>query len=356
MPALASQHQDVLRAVKRVVDSGSYILGTEGKQLEKEISAFTGMKWAISVANGTDALILALLYLRHMHPTLRGEGLVATVANSAPATVAAIRRAGFAPVFIDVLPSGLMDPKDLKKKLHGKIMAVVPVHLYGQIADMKAIDELCQRYETAIIEDAAQSLGSADKFKSPRVLAKCVSFYPTKNLGALGDGGMVLTDIDYVNTIIRSLRNYGMDEFGRVVIQNGFNSRLDEIQAAILREKLNNLNQVNYQRSMLAAHYCGSLVNKVQHREYDITQNYHLFTIRHPYRAQIIQALKHEGIETKIHYPYPAHKYPADESYVYLPKTVRHCETVLSLPLWPGMTTMEVEKVSEIVNRVVENA
>jgi len=336
--------------MERVLESDHYILGKEVDALEKEVAEFAGMSYGIGVANGTDAITLALLYIRYNRSVHKDGALVATVANSAPATVVAIRRAGCIPVFVDVLSNGLMDPADLKRKMHGKIMAVVPVHLYGQIADMWEIDEICKQYDTPIVEDAAQALGSLNEFKSDRLKARCVSFYPTKNLGAIGDGGMILTDNKFVDTIVRSLRNYGMDGTGNVLLHRGFNSRLDELQAAILRERLKDLLMYSYQRQTIAAKYFQMLHPMAVHRTFSNQENYHLFTIKHPNRRHLQDVLKGKKIETKVHYPVPAHKYTTEHMYVTLPETERHCAEVLSLPLWPGMETADIVRVCKVVN------
>lgn len=349
-PVLTDQRGKIEDAIKRVLDSGSFILGKEVEALEREVAEFAGMRFGIGVANGTDAITLALLQLRSNTSIHKDRALVATVANSAPATVVAIRRAGCMPVFVDVLKNGLMNPEDLARKIHLKILAVVPVHLYGQIANMWEIDEICKQYDTAIVEDAAQALGSLNEFESDRLKARCVSFYPTKNLGAIGDGGMVLTNDKYVNWIVRRLRNYGLDDFGNVLLHNGFNSRLDELQAAILRERLKDLPLYNFERQNLAFNYFQLLNKSVLHRAFSQYENYHLFTITHNNRNWLKEKLEARGIETKIHYPVAANTYKTEHMYSSLPETKQHCESVLSLPLWPGMSIKEVSRVCWAVN------
>jgi len=349
-PVMEDQKGKIQDAMNRVLASGSFILGNEGRALEEEVAKYVWIDYGIGVANGTDAITLALLYIRH-HKSIYADGaLVATVANSAPATAVAIRRAGCCPVYVDVLPNGLMDPDDLRRKLHKKIIAVVPVHLYGQIANLEAIDEACDRYDTPIVEDAAQAMGSDLSFRSKREILKCVSFYPTKNLGALGDGGMILTNSPYADLVLRHLRNYGLDRDGNIVIRRGFNSRLDELQAAILRERLKDLDLYNFQRQQIAKKYFQMLHPQVLHREFNSLENYHLFTIRHPNRPWLQDQLLKAGIETKIHYKHPAHKYFIEDMYITLPETQRHCSEVLSLPLWPGMDTTDIVRVCSAVN------
>lgn len=353
---MRTQQTAIQEAINRVLDSGHYILGPEVEALEWEVSAEMGMRYGVGVANGTDAITLALLALKHQKSIINShQALVATVANSAPPTVVAIRRAGCTPVFIDVLPNGLMDPADLSAKMRREIMAVVPVHLYGQSAQMLAISSVCERFSTPIIEDAAQAIGTFIEHKSKFLFARCVSFYPTKNLGAIGDGGMILTDNYYVKEVIKRLRVYGLNETGNVALPNGFNSRLDELQAAILRERLKDMRIFQSIRRAIATEYFEMLNPVILHRTYNQNENYHLFTIRYGNRNYLQEQLKDKGIETKVHYPVPAHQYHIEGMYVFLPETVALCREVLSLPLWPGMTPENVRTVCKAVNESLPN-
>ncbi len=349
-PAIAEQRDGINDAIKAVIDRGVFVGGFEVKTFERAIANIIGCDYAISCANGTDALILTLLALSLESDQNKKD--VITVANSAPATVAAIRKAGLNPVFVDVLPNGLMNLEKACLLFSLNTLALMPVHLYGQVVDLTNIVGMCQDAGIYIVEDAAQAYGSFQLEKN-KSTAKCLSFYPTKNLGALGDGGMVLTNSVYLANNIHVLKNYGMDKNRNIYMPGGFNSRLDELQAAILITKMENFKNCQQMRHNLAKMYFALLPDELLHREYQADENYHLFTIRTKHRAALKKFLEENGVETAIHYPRPAHRYFIEKTEWSLPETEALCNEVLSLPLWPGMKIEQVVTVANLISDFV---
>lgn len=326
-PVISDQRQKIDEAIKRVLDSGVFIQGEEVKAFEKELAAYCGVKYCISCANGTDAIKLALYAAK----LTTGRDKVLTVANSAPATMAAVMDTGMTWEYLDINKYGLIKYDDFVAR---KDVINLIVNLYGQVKSYgKFIGEF-------VIEDGAQSLGTNGFCKTVADIWT-TSFYPTKNLGALGDGGAVLTNNENLATLIREMCNYGLDK-NKFMIHKGWNSRLDEMQAAILRERLKDLNMYCDERRKLAKLYDICLDDCVKHREYVPEENYHLYTIRASRRNDLQSFLSVCGIQTIVHYP--------KSVYHDLPITKKFQEEVLSLPLWPGMTSMQVVKVAEVVN------
>lgn len=351
-PALAEQRVDIDEAIKKVLDSGVFINGPEVKVFEEAIANILGMSYGVSCANGTDAITLTLLALSKFTDHNRNE--VITVANSAPATVAAICNAGLSPVFVDVLPNGLMDLEKACLLFNPNTLALLPVHLYGQVVNLDSVYGMAMDAGIFIVEDAAQAYGSSDLTKNHTT--KCISFYPTKNLGALGDGGMVVTNSVTLANMIHRLKNYGLNKQRCIMDSNGFNSRLDEIQATILITKLENFQNLQVARHNIAKMYFNLLPKEILHRQYNAGENYHLFTIRTKSREKLQATLKAAGVDTMIHYPVPACNY-ATMSYQRvnthnenLEETYKICNEILSLPLWPGMTMEQVCYVADIIN------
>jgi dTDP-4-amino-4,6-dideoxygalactose transaminase len=350
-PALAEQRIEIDEAIKRVLDNGVFINGPEVQKLEERFGKeFNG--YGVSCANGTDAITLSLLALSKFADHNQNE--VITVANSAPATVAAICNAGLRPVFVDITPNGLMDLQKACLLFNQNTLALLPVHLYGQILDLTPIQSMAMEAGIFILEDAAQAYGSQGLKHSP--FTKCISFYPTKNLGALGDGGMVVTGAVSLANIIHKLKNYGLNPERCITEANGFNSRLDEMQAAILNVKLERFEINQAARRALAQMYFNLLPTEVLHRDFHYGENYHLFTIRVEHRPQLRTYLSEQGIDTMIHYPVPAcdyatMKYQRNEPFPPdLTETRKFCNEVLSLPLWPGMTMEEVVYICNAIN------
>jgi dTDP-4-amino-4,6-dideoxygalactose transaminase len=341
-------------AVARVLQGGRYILGQEVEGFERDFASYIGVKYGIGVANGTDALVLALKAIG-----VGVEDYVATVAHTAVATVAAIELAGAKPLLLDIDPASFtLDPAALERALAappGRIAAVVPVHLYGQPADLDAILPLARRHGARVIEDCAQSHGA--RFAGRR--AGCFgdlatfSFYPTKNLGALGDGGMVVTSDDALAERLKALREYGWRE--RYVSDiSGMNSRLDELQAAILRVKLVALDADNARRAVIADAYdralAGSTLAPPQRRP-GASHVFHQYVIRSPRRAALREDLAARGIGTNVHYPQPVHLQPAYRGRVALgpgglAESERAAGEVLSLPMYPQLADAQVERVA----------
>ena len=342
-------------AIQRVLDSGWYILGSEVEAFERAFAAYVGVSHAIGVANGTDALELSL------RACGVGPGdLVFTVSHTAVATVAAIELVGATPVLVDIDPvTYTLDPNCLETALAhppaGTPKAVIPVHLYGQPADMPALLELARRCGLYVIEDCAQSHGAvlAGRMTGAWGDIAAFSFYPTKNLGALGDGGMVATANPELAERTRSLRQYGWRQ--RYISEiPGCNSRLDELQAAILRVKLEYLETENARRVALAARYTTALTDSglaLPTCREGAGHVYHQYVVRSRLRDALQAHLRARGIGTLVHYPRAVHPQPAYEGRVpiagSLPHSERAAAEVLSLPIYPELTDEQVDSVAE---------
>ena len=347
--------QEIDDAVRRVLESGWYILGDEVRAFEEEFAAYLGVGHSVGLGNGTEALHLALVACAIGH----GDEVV-TVSHTAVATVAAIELAGAKPVFVDIDPvTYTMDPDLLEKSITSKTKAVLPVHLYGHPAPMEDILAIAREYGLCVIEDCAQAHGA--NYRGKRVGSfgdmGCFSFYPTKNLGALGDGGAVVTSDPELAEKARLLREYGWAE-RYVSYIPGWNSRLDELQAAILRVKLKYLDEDNGARARLAALYIkglsetGLVLPRVRERADHV---YHLFAVGAPDRDRLLAHLHSRDIGAAIHYPVPVHMQPA---YAHLEvrgllETDRVARQIISLPMYPEMTEIEVDAVITAVKEFV---
>ncbi len=350
-------------AVARTLESGWYILGQEIKAFETEFATWLGAAKAVGCGNGTDAIALALRALGI------GPGCaVATVSHTAVATVAAVEMVGATPVLIDIDPDHFtMDPTDLAATLANPpaglppIKAVLPVHLYGQAADLDAIGVLCQRYGLTLIEDCAQAHGATWSGKKVGTFgdAATFSFYPTKNLGALGDGGAVALPSDSMADRVAALRQYGWRTH-YISDDVGMNSRLDEIQAAILRVKLVHLDAANARRQAIAAVYdaaLGGTAIRPPARRPNAGHVFHLYVVRVSNREAVQTGLRAAGIGSGIHYPQPVHIQPAYRGRVALGAagcraTEAAAMEVLSLPLYPELTNGEVDQVASALRRL----
>ena len=341
-------HQaEIDAAIGRVNESGWYILGPEVEAFEAEFAAYIGVKHCVSVANGTDALRIAI---RAAKPYRGGEGI--TVSMSATATVAAIVEAGWEPILLDIHPDHYtLDGESLAEALTAPGMFVVPVHLYGQPARMDAIMKLADERNAIVIEDCAQAHGAiwAGKRTGAFGAAAAFSFYPTKNLGALGDGGAIVTDSNEIAERARLLRMYGWRE-RYISDSHGFNSRLDEIQAAILRVKLHYLDSDNARRIQIAQTYNAAFAD-LDLKLPPTGGVYHQYAIQHPRRDLLRERLAGRGVGTAILYPVPIHLQPAyaDDPPLHLPVTEAFCRNLLCLPMYPELTEAEVERVCEAV-------
>jgi dTDP-4-amino-4,6-dideoxygalactose transaminase len=348
-----SHRAEIDQAISRVLDKGRYILGEEAATFEREFADYIGVRASIGVGSGTEALHLAL----------RACGVgpgdeVITVSHTAVATVSAIELCGATPVLVDIDPrSFTLDPNQLEAAITPRTQVVIPVHLYGQSADLEPILSIARKHNVRMIEDCAQSHGAL--YRSRRTGAwgdmACFSFYPTKNLGAIGDGGLVATNDPQLAENARLLREYGWRE--RYVSDiGGWNTRLDELQAAILRVKLRTLDADNARRRHLAALYdellTASSVALPQAMSYG-EHVYHLYVVRSARRDELQAFLKERGVGTLIHYPMPIHLQPAYRGRLgdvgSLPETERAAKEILSLPMFPELSEGQVRQVAEAI-------
>jgi len=344
---------EIDQAISRVLEGGWYILGNETRDFEGEFASYIGVWHAVGVGSGTEALHLAL--------SACGIGAgdeVITVSHTAVATVAAVELCGAIPVLVDVEPDYFtLDPKDLEGAVTTRTKAIIPVHLYGQAADLDPILVIALRHGLRVIEDCAQSHGAL--YKGRRVGSfgdmACFSFYPTKNLGAIGDGGMVVTNDHDLAERARMLREYGWSE-RYVSLKPGWNTRLDEIQAAVLRVKLRHLDEDNQARSRIAAEYARLLEHAgvgLPVIRPECSHVYHLYVIRSGERDALLQHLKERGVVAGVHYPVPVHLQPAYQGRLRLNLPLAVSEKaaleVLSLPMYPQLTDNEIQTVCDAV-------
>jgi dTDP-4-amino-4,6-dideoxygalactose transaminase len=343
-------HQtEIDEAIRSVLEQGRYILGEEVRSFEAEFASFVGVQHGIGVGSGTEALHVALA-ASEVGP---GDEVI-TVSHTAVATVAAIEQAGATPVLVDIEPNFYaLDPARLHSVITERTRAIIPVHIYGQPADLDSIMEIARERNLLVIEDCAQAHGAM--YRNKRVGSwgdiACFSFYPTKNLGAIGDGGMVVTNNARLAERARLLREYGWAE--RYVSHiTGWNSRLDEIQAAILRVKLRFLESDNEARRRLAQKYCDRLGNlnlELPTTRADVIHAFHLFVIRAARRDALQAWLKEKGIGALVHYPVPVHQQPAYHGRLRgsnsLAETERAAREILSLPMYPELGDDDIEVV-----------
>lgn len=357
---------DLSNAVKRVLDAGWYLQGNETKGFENEYSEFIGTKNCIGVANGLDALRLILKAYIEMGVMGEGDEIIVP-ANTFIASILAISDNRLKPILVEPdIYTYNIDHAKIEEKITDRTKGIMLVHLYGQNAMHPEIQRLVKKYDLKLIEDNAQAIGACFGEKRTGALGHVSghSFYPGKNLGCLGDGGAVTTDNDELAGIIRALANYGSN-VKYVSEYQGLNSRLDEIQAAILRVKLKRLNDDNIRRHQIAKYYCENILNAEiilpVHREYfqpesvnlQLSHVWHLFVVRHKMRDKLQEFLTDSGIQTLIHYPIPPHKQLAykDMNSMNLPITEQIHDEVLSLPISPVMHDAEVMKVVEVINK-----
>jgi dTDP-4-amino-4,6-dideoxygalactose transaminase len=353
---LELQHREIADEVRsgfdRVLGAKSFVLGPEVEGFEQAYADYCGVRHCVGVANGTDAVELAL----------RACGIgpgdeVIVPANTFVATAEAVLRAGARLVLADCDDSYLLDPDEVAGRLTARTRAVIPVHLYGQLAPMKALSDVVGP-DVVLVEDAAQSQGAAQDGRISGSFggAAATSFYPGKNLGAYGDAGAVTTDSDEVADRLRALRNHGgVRRYEHAEV--GVNSRLDGLQAVVLSAKLSRLNRWNEQRRAAAAYYDELLAGLAELvRPVTAPRNehvWHLYVIRVPGRDDVLAALHEAGIGAGIHYPAPVHLVPAFDFVGYrpgsFPRAERLATEILSLPLFPGITTDQQERVVEVV-------
>ena len=360
MNDLNAQYQrikgEVDAAMVEVMEAQSFILGPQVKRFEADFAARCRVNHCIGVNSGTDALVLALLAVGV------GEGdEVIAPALTFGATVEAICQVGARPMLCDIDPDYYtIDPEKARRLIGARTRAILPVHLYGQIADMDALTALAVEYDLVLIEDAAQAHGARYRGRTAGSLgsAGCFSFYPGKNLGAYGDAGGITTDDDGLAERLGRLRNHGQvsgDKFNYREI--GFNSRMDGMQGAVLGAKLPHLDDWNERRRAIAARYCAELgpIDCITHpaEAPDVHHVYHLYVIRIPDRETLAASLSDQGIETSVHYPHPLHLTPAFRllgcGEGSLPISERVCGEILSLPLYPEMSDEQVDWVIDAI-------
>lgn len=348
----------VLQRIRAVVESGRYILGEEVRQFEQEFAAYVGVRDAIAVANGTDAIELALRAL-----DVRTGQEVITVANAGMYASTAIRKVGCIPRYVDVQESSMnLDPSTLESALTDRTGAVILTHLYGRLADVQAVADWCGQNDVPLVEDCAQAhgcrLGTRQAGSFGRIAS--FSFYPTKNLGALGDGGAAVTSDKGLASRLRALRQYGWQGKYDVRVPGGSNSRLDEIQAAVLRGRLALLDERNERRLQIAAMYSAGLRHPAITTPAADAGSYvaHLYVIRSRRRESLRQHLADAGVATDIHYPIPDHWQVAYDVArgSSLPVTEKLALEVLTLPCFPELTDAEVLYVTDACNAWVDDA
>ena len=350
---------EIESAVARVFRSNRYILGPEVEALEQEFADYIGTSHAIGVANGTDALEISVRALR-----LAPGDEVVTVSHTAVATVAAIEAAGAVPVLVDVDPVFFtLDPRQLAEVLTPRTKAVIAVHLYGQAADLDEIGRFCGAHGLALIEDVSQAHGATWRGRRLGSIGTigCFSCYPTKNLGAIGDGGLITTNDRELARRIRMLREYGWQQ--RYISDiPGRNSRLDEVQAPILRVKLRHLDADNGRRRALAAQYTrllnGQAIQIPEMRD-EAEHVFHLYVVKVRHRQQIMDHLKSQDIHGGVHYPVPIHQQAAYEGRIHTASSMQVTETlakeVLSLPIYPELEPHQVDKVLGVLEFALRN-
>lgn len=342
------------KAAIETLESGWYILGSKGEKFENEFSNYLGLKHCVGLNSGLDALILAFRALG----IGKGDEVIVP-ANTYIASVLGITENGATPVFIDSDEYYNLDATKIEEKINSKTKAILVVHLYGQAADVANIRAISDKYNLYLVEDCAQSHGACFDGKVTGTWGDigCFSFYPTKNIGAFGDGGAIATNNSDLYEKVKMLRNYG----SKIKYENevlGVNSRLDEIQAALLSVKLRHYPELRAEREVIAKEYLTRITNPLitlpnirKHAEHV----WHLFVVKVDERDRFQEYLSHNGISTQIHYPIPPH---LSEAYGYLgkergnfPITENDTQHIISLPLFEGMTTEEIGYVIEIVNR-----
>lgn len=343
-------HQDeIVDAIRSVLNSGCYILGDEVARFEIEFAQYLGVEHAVGCGSGTDALVLALRAME----IGRGDEVIVP-SHTATATVAAVALAGATPVFVDIEPDYYtLDVGGVAAACTDRTKAVIAVHLYGQSADLDGLLEITSKRGIRLIEDCAQATGATHRARKLGTVgdAGCFSFYPTKNIGAIGDGGAVACRDPALAARIRRLRQYGWDD-QQVSLEVGMNSRLDELQAAILRVKLLHLDAENAERRAQAARYrdaLGGIAVRMPSERELARHVYHLFVIRAPERDGLTRHLKQKGIIAGIHYPTPAHLMPAFRDGSRLPVTERIAKEIVSLPLYPGL---DISSQAQVVRAV----
>lgn len=343
---------ELSEAAQRVLTSGWYILGKELSAFEADWARYCGTRHCLGVGNGLEAITLIFKALE-----LPADSEVLVPAHTYIASILGITNAGLTPVMVEPDPATYnIDPQQIEQHITERTRAILLVHLYGKACDMEPIRQLAQQYKLRIVEDAAQAHGATYQGQKAGNLgdAAAFSFYPTKNLGALGDAGAVTTNDPELARRITFLRNYG-SEVKYYNEMQGVNSRLDEMQAALLRVKIPYLDADNQRRQVIARRFLSEITNpdvQLPPAETWDQDAWHLFVVRHPRRELFMKALQERGVQTMIHYPVPPHKQKAYQEYNHLsfPLTEQLHREVVSLPLYPTLTDEEVDQVIAAVN------
>jgi dTDP-4-amino-4,6-dideoxygalactose transaminase len=345
--------EEIRDAIDRVLESGHYILGPETKAFEAEVAEYCGVKYAVGVANGTDALVLAL-----DAAGIKAGDEVITTPFTFFATAEVISRLGATPVFVDIDPKTYnIDVEQVKQAITSKTKAIIPVHIFGQPADMDEIMALAAEHDLFVLEDAAQAMGSEYKGKKIGSLghAATFSFFPTKNLGGYGDGGMIVTNDEKLATQARILRAHGSNP-KYYHAQLGYNSRLDEIQSAALRIKLRHLDDWNNARAKNATYYDKKLAELpvvTPYRAENRKHIFHLYNVQTEDRDGMLAHLKENGIASGIYYPVPLHLQEVYKPLGYKEGDLPHSETIakkmFALPLYPELTEETIDEIVAVV-------
>ena len=359
--------KQILKSIDKSINSGKIFFGDELEKFEKNFLKKNNLKYGVAVGSGTDALYLALLSLGIGY----GDEVI-TVSNTAIPTVSAIITAGAKVKFVDVNNNYLMDPEKIEKQITKKTKAIIPVHLYGQSCDMDKINKIAKKYKLKVIEDCAQAQGAKFKGKNVGSLgdAGCFSFYPTKILGAYGDGGFVSTNSKYLCKKIAKIRFYGIEQndkknkFNKKYYSNlhGVNSRISEIQAAILNLKLPKVDMWIKKRRTLAKLYMKELKHTplklpYENQLYNCKHVYHLFAVYHPKRDLIIRKLREHKIYVNINYPFPIHKMKGYSKIVlnkHLPISEKFAKGIFSLPMYPKLKTVNLLYVTRALKKILQ--
>ena len=359
----------ILKLVNKVFLSGSLLLGKELKNFEKNFCKFNNSRYGLGVSNGTDALFIALKSFN----IKKGDEVI-TVSNTAIPTVAAIKNTGAKVRFADIGNDYLIDVNKIEKLINRKTKVIIPVHLFGQICDMDKILLLAKKYKLKIIEDCAQSTGAMYKNKKAGNIGDigCHSFYPTKILGAYGDGGFITTNNKRLFQKMHRFRFYGIDTLGvfkkwknkYYSIDHGINSRLNEVQSSILNLKLKYVNSYIKRRRAIAKKYFDNLKDTnlelplINRKKFHV---FHIFEVAHPKRDLILDKMLRKGIKLGIHYKYPIHKMTAYKDFYkkkqnYLRETEKKSKKIFSLPIYPGLKDKEIKiiikNLKEIFNKI----
>ncbi|KKQ34490.1 MAG: pyridoxal phosphate-dependent protein [Microgenomates group bacterium GW2011_GWA2_37_6] len=350
----------IISAIKKITQKGDFILGEEVEKFEKEFARYCGVKHCVGVASGTDAILLALRALG-----IGSGDEVIVPANTFISSVLPIIYVGATPIITDIDPKSYnIDVSKIEEKISKKTKAIIPVHLFGQIAEMDKILKIAKKHKLFVVEDAAQAHGSTFKNKKASLPAgkagsfsdiACFSFYPGKNLGAYGDAGAIVTNNKSIAERIKILRNIGQVK-KYIHSEKGYNSRLDTIQAAVLRIKLRQLDKWNQERRHLAALYSkllSGLPVSIPIQTDGNVSNFHLYVIRAPKRDRLLKYLHKNKIFAGIHYPVPIHLHKALRNLPYkkgdFPVTEKYASQIISLPIFPGMSEKEVGIITEAI-------